>query len=146
MRMPMCASLAVAALATAGATVPLVSASAAAKLPCHASMSVTHPSHNTTTDAKVTTAGGAWVATFAHYKTVRREKTTHANAAGHATLAYDISRATYGYKVVVTVYVDKGTRKGSCKTSFTPMAASASTPAPNPTPSGPAPTPTSTPG
>ena len=40
--------------------------------------------------------------------------------AGKATVPYYISGATPGYRVVVRVYVSKGSRKGTCSTSFLP--------------------------
>ena len=83
-------------------------------------MSNAHPADYTTTDVLVTTAGHSGVTTIAHYRTVNREHHRTANAKGKAKVPYYISGATPGFKVVVDVDVSKGSRKGSCKTSFTP--------------------------
>jgi hypothetical protein len=83
-------------------------------------MSNTHPADYTTIYVKVRTAGGAKVVTVAHYKTTNHRKTRTANAAGRANVPYDISGATPGYKVKVSVTVSKHGRSDSCLTSFTP--------------------------
>lgn len=87
-------------------------ASGAAKLSCAASISVARPAHGQRTDVVVRTAGRAWVGAFAHYKTGVVKKTTHASAAGRATLVFSAGKAAYGYKVVVNVYVDKAGPQG----------------------------------
>ncbi len=104
-------------LATA---VPAGAASTAKPLPCHASMSNSRPADFTTTDVRVKTAAHAGVTTVAHYRTVNRKHHRTANSAGKATVPYHISGATPGFRVVVKVYVSKGSRKGSCSTSFLP--------------------------
>ena len=109
------------AITVAVAALP-ASAAPARALPCHASMSNSHPRDYTTTDVRVRTAAHAGVTTVAHYRTVNRRHHRTANARGRATVPYYISGATPGYKVIVDVYVSKGNRKGSCKTSFTPHA------------------------
>lgn len=103
-------------MASAGA------ASAAAKLPCSARVTVARPAHGQRTDVVVRTSARAWVGAYAHYKTGVVKKTTHANTSGRATLIYSAGKAAYGHKVLVTVHVAKGTRKGTCSTSFTPTA------------------------
>ncbi len=105
---------------TAVLAAPPASASPATALRCHASMSNSHPADYTTTDVRVRTVAHAGVTTVAHYRTVSRKHHRTANTAGKATVPYYISGATPGYKVVVDVYVHKGSRKGSCSTSFTP--------------------------
>jgi len=105
---------------TVAVAAPPASAAPATALPCRASMSNSHPRDYTTTDVRVKTAGHAGVTTVAHYRTVNRKHHRTANAKGRATVPYYISGATPGYKVIVDVYVSKGSRKGSCKTSFTP--------------------------
>jgi hypothetical protein len=105
---------------TVAVAAPQATASPARALPCHASMSNSHPRDYTTTDVRVSTAAHAGVTTVAHYRTVNRRHHRTANAAGRATVPYYISGATPGYKVVVDVYVTRGSRKGSCSTSFTP--------------------------
>jgi hypothetical protein len=109
--------------ATAGVFVaaPAGAAPSPAPLTCHASMSNSHPKDYSTTDVLVSTVGSAAVTTTAHYLS---KPTIHhgvANAAGKAVIAYKISRATKNFRVVVTVKVQKGSRSGSCSTSFTPV-------------------------
>jgi len=72
------------------------------------------------TDVRVRTTGLAKVVTVAHYRTTNHKKMAKAGPGGRATIPYYISGATPGYKVRVTVSVSKGTRIGSCSTSFTP--------------------------
>ncbi len=116
------ASIAVAIITPLGVTVtaPADAASTTRPLPCHASMSNSRPADYTTTDVRVKTAARAAITTIAHYRTVNRKYHRHANGAGRATVPYYISGATPGYRVVVDVYVSKGTRRGSCSTSFIP--------------------------
>ena len=91
-------------------------------LPCHASMSNYHPEDYTTVTVRVRTAPFAHVTTVAHYRTENTTKHRQANSLGRAHIPYYISGATPGFRVVVNVTVRKGTRKGSCRTSFTPTA------------------------
>jgi hypothetical protein len=98
-----------------------VAAPASTPLPCHASMSNSHPSDYTTTYVRVHTAGYASVTTVAHYKTTNHKKTGTAGKKGNASIGYYISRATPGYKVVVSVRVTHGKRSGSCSTWFIPQ-------------------------
>lgn len=60
------------------------------------------------------------VTTVAHYRTT---STTHHAAAGrkgNVSIRYIIKGATPGYQVKVSVSVKKGSRTGSCSTSFSP--------------------------
>jgi hypothetical protein len=114
------ALLAAAGAATATAAVAAPAAPAAAALPCQASMSNNHPADYTTTDVRVHTVGYASVTTVAHYKTTNHKKTGTAGVRGNATIAYYISGATPGYRVVVSVRVVHGNRSGSCSTWFIP--------------------------
>ena len=107
---------AVALLALAGVQ---SQADAGIKLPCTASMSNPYPAQNSTTNALVKTTAAATVTTVAHYKTTNTTHTAKSNGSGRATIAYKISRATRGYRVVVSVRVKKGSAAGSCSTSFT---------------------------
>jgi azurin len=110
-----------AATATAAVAAPTApTAPAAAALPCQASMSNNHPADYTTTDVRVHTVGHASVTTVAHYKTTNHKKTGTAGVRGNATIAYYISGATPGYRVVVSVRVVHGNRSGSCSTWFIP--------------------------
>jgi hypothetical protein len=97
-------------------------AAAATSLPCSASVTVARPAHGQRTDVIVRTAARAWVGALAHYKTGVVKKTTHASSSGRAAIAFSAGKAVYGHKVVVKIYVDKGSRKGKCATSFTPTA------------------------
>jgi hypothetical protein len=97
-----------------------VPATPAAPLPCHASMTNSHPADYTTTGVKIRTAPYARAATVAHYRTTNHKKSRTANSHGRVTIDYYISGATPGFRVKVSVQVTKGNRKGSCSTSFTP--------------------------
>jgi hypothetical protein len=84
-------------------------------------MSDPHPSHNQTTDVDVRTGvAGASVTATAHYKTTSTSHTASAAGGGSAVVPFDISRATYGYPVRVSVTVKSGGTSRSCSTSFTP--------------------------
>jgi hypothetical protein len=89
-------------------------------LPCTASVSNSSPADYSTVDIYVRTASGASVTTVAYYKTTGHQKSTTANSAGQATIAYYISRATPGYTVEVDVTASAGARSSHCSTSFTP--------------------------
>jgi hypothetical protein len=97
-----------------------VAAADAARLPCSAAMSNARPADYTTTDVRVHTAAHAHVTTVAHYRTTSTTHHRTAGSKGNATVPYYISGATPGYKVKVSVSVVKGSRTGSCSTSFTP--------------------------
>ena len=89
-------------------------------LSCSASVSNSSPADYTTVDINVRTAAGASVTAVAHYKTTDHKKSTSANSAGQATIAYYISGATPGYTVDVDVTVSVGSRSSHCAASFTP--------------------------
>ena len=116
--LPAAAALTLVAVAPASAS--STSPARAKRLPCHASMSNTHPADYTTTDVRVKTGDHARVVTVAHYRTVNHKKVAHSNGHGRATIPYYISGATPGYTVQVTVTVTRGRRSGACSTSFTP--------------------------
>jgi hypothetical protein len=111
-----------AAAISLGAAGPALAGSAAtaALKSCSASVTKTHPADYTTTDVKVRTAPGVEVFTVAHYKTVNRAYYRIANSAGRATIAYYVSGATPGHRVVVDVTVVSAHQANSCSTSFTP--------------------------
>jgi hypothetical protein len=90
-------------------------------LSCRASVSSTSPADYTTVNIEVRTAAGASVTTVAHYKSTDHPKSAVADGAGHATVAYDVSGATPGYKVRVNVTASAGARAAHCFTSFTPV-------------------------
>jgi hypothetical protein len=90
-------------------------------LTCKASMSTAKPKDHSKVDVNITTKGGASITTAAHYKTSTNTKTAKASASGQASVVYDISSATPGYKVVVDVFVKSGTSHSTCSTSFTPV-------------------------
>ena len=104
------------------AAAPSASASAmhSKPLPCHATMSASHPADFTTTTVRVKTVAEARVTTVAHYRTVNRTHHGRANRHGRAAIPYRISGATPGFRVVVDVTVRWPHRSGNCKTSFTP--------------------------
>lgn len=114
-----------AAFATAALAVPVLGASpvsAAAALPCRASVNNAHPADYTTVRVRIRTAAKAAVTTVAHYKTTSHEKQGTAGRKGRLTIPYYIDGATPGYTVQVDVTVAKGGRTGGCSTSFTPQA------------------------
>lgn len=113
----MVAACAAAGLVGTGVAVP---AHAAGRLRCTARMSDATPARYSNTYVLVHTAAAASVRTSAHYKTTTTTKTGTADRSGNAQLGYDISRATKGYRVVVTVTVRKGSRQAGCATSFVP--------------------------
>jgi hypothetical protein len=84
-------------------------------------MSNPSPFKYTTTDVMVSSWGNVGVTTVAHYKTTDRTHVGTTNSSGKATIAYYISDATAGFRVVVNVTVHKQGRTGSCWTSFTPQ-------------------------
>lgn len=108
-----------AGLATAASAAPVTHAASEA-LACHASVSNSRPRDYTDIYVKVATADGARITTVAHYKTKSTTHTGTANSKGDASIKYDISGATPGYRVVVSVKATSGKRSGSCSTSFTP--------------------------
>jgi hypothetical protein len=87
---------------------------------CSASVSNRQPADYTTVYIYVQTRGGALVKTVAHYRTTDHPKSARADSSGHATIAYYISRATPGYRVVVDVTVTLGSFRARCSTWFTP--------------------------
>jgi hypothetical protein len=103
------------------APAPSKPARTSGRLSCGASVSNASPADYTTVDISVRTAPGASVTTIAHYKTTDHPKSTTANSAGQATIAYYISGATPGYTVDVDVTVSAGSRSSHCTTSFTPV-------------------------
>jgi hypothetical protein len=111
-------------IATLGLLAPSAPASAAAStvLRCSASMTKSHPADYTSTGVRIRTAAHAHIKTVAHYKTTSHPKYATANSQGHRTVWYYISGATPGYQVTVDVYVSRGSRSGSCQTSFVPHA------------------------
>ncbi len=97
-------------------------AAPASPLPCSASMSNSHPKDYTTTQVRVHTGTFAAVTTVAHYRTTNTTHRGTAGRRGNLSVGYYISGATPGYPVKVSVTVRKGSRSGSCSTSFTPHA------------------------
>jgi hypothetical protein len=89
-------------------------------LSCTARVSDAHPAQYSTVVVFVSTRGGAAVTTTAHYKTKDTVKSTTANGAGAGSVSYEISRATKGYRVEVSVVVALKGAHSSCSTSFTP--------------------------
>jgi hypothetical protein len=99
----------------------LASPARPAPLRCNASMSNNKPRDNSTTVVRVRTNSRAHVVTVAHYKTTNHRKQGQAGSKGRLGVPYDISRATPGFRVKVSVTVSRGDRSGSCSTSFTPQ-------------------------
>ena len=88
-------------------------------LACRAAVSDAHPTK--TAVVYVLTAAGARVTISAHYKTTTNTESARANRAGIASTSYYTGGATPGYKVVVTVLVQSGSRVGACLTSYVPV-------------------------
>ena len=91
-----------------------------AALSCSASVSSSQPADYSTVDVYVRTAAGAAVTTVAQYKTTSHQKSATADTQGRATVAYSISAATRGYRVVVDVTVQRSGATSHCSASFTP--------------------------
>jgi len=113
------------ALALGLTTAPALAATAtrqapAAGLRCHATMTNRHPHDYTSTGVRVQTVPYARATTVAHYKTTNHKKSLRTNRHGRRTIWYYISGATPGFTVMVSVYVSRHGRKGTCSTSFTP--------------------------
>lgn len=89
-------------------------------LACRASVSNAHPSDYSTTTVDVVTVANAHVTTSAHYRTTTDTRSATANGHGRATISYDVSDATEGFRVIVTVRVQSGNRSGTCQTSYVP--------------------------
>jgi hypothetical protein len=58
---------------------------------------------------------------LSHYRTITNTQSAKANSHGLAAISYDISDATEGFKVIVTVRVQSGSRSGRCQTSYIPQ-------------------------
>ncbi|HEY2552023.1 MAG TPA: hypothetical protein VGI64_15760 [Streptosporangiaceae bacterium] len=114
------ALLSPAGASTVGAATAGASTDAVRPLPCRAFMSNSHPADFTTTIVEVRTASFARVVTVAHFKTTNHKKTRKAGQHGRVGVPYDISDATPGFRVKVSVTVSKAGRTGHCSTSFTP--------------------------
>jgi hypothetical protein len=116
----MAAGRVLAALVTVGvvaATSAAVAPPARATSACSATMSMAHPRDNQTEVLTVRTTRSAKTSATVHYKTSKPVKSGTASTTGVATIKFDISRATYGYRVVVDVTTSS---HQSCATSFTP--------------------------
>jgi hypothetical protein len=84
-------------------------------------MSNAHPADYSTTYVDLRTVAGASVTATAHYKSTDTTHTGTANGSGNAAIAFEISRATRGYTVEVSVTVRRDSAFASCSTSFTPQ-------------------------
>jgi len=89
-----------------------------AKLKCTARMSNSKPTQYSTTHVLISTAASAKVTTVAHYKTTTTTHSATASSSGKADIAYQISGATHGRKVPVSVTVRKSVQTATCSTSF----------------------------
>ncbi len=106
-----------------GVATPVVLApaadAAATPAACVATVSNARPVQNSTVVVSVSRVGtAAAVTTVAHYKTTATTKKTTADRTGKAGLAYAISRATHGFKVVINVTAAKGNSHWACSTAF----------------------------
>jgi uncharacterized membrane protein YidH (DUF202 family) len=116
-------SLATVAAGVAVATLAPTAVATAATAPtrgCVASVSNPRPVQNSTVVVTVRgVAGGAAVTSVAHFKSTNTTHRFGAAANGTGSTAYPISRATHGYRVVVSVTAAKGSARWSCSTAFT---------------------------
>jgi hypothetical protein len=103
------------------ATIAVASNSSAATVACTAHVNNPNPTDYSTVTVLIHTRSNARISTTAHYMSTDTVKTTQANASGTASVAYRISRATSGFRVIVTVVARSGSLIGSCSTSFTPV-------------------------
>jgi hypothetical protein len=55
------------------------------------------------------------------YKTTTDTQSARANSKGLAVTSYDVSDATPGFRVKVSVLVQRGNRQGQCLTSYVPQ-------------------------
>jgi hypothetical protein len=104
----------------ASPTVPAKTSATGRGLSCSASVSNSSPADYSTVDITVRTAAAATVTTVAHYKTTDHQKSAVAGGSGVATIAYSISGASPGFRVVVDVTAAAAGRTATCSTSFTP--------------------------
>lgn len=110
------------ALSTTLAVAPTASAAAPKTKACSATVSVAKPKQYSTVTIRISKLPGSKsVTTVAHYKTTNTKKTAKSNSKGQASVAYAISRATIGRKVVVNVTAQSGIQKYACSTSFVPV-------------------------
>lgn len=84
-------------------------------------MSNANPAQNSTTDVLVTTVAGAALTVTAHYKSTNTTHSGTADSSGHASVPFNISRATVGFTVAVDVQASAGGLTSTCSTSFTPI-------------------------
>ncbi len=110
------------ALSTTLAIAPTASAAVSKTKACTATVSVAKPKQYSTVTVKISKLPASKkVTAIAHYKSTNTKKTATSNSKGQATVAYAISRATVGYKVIVNVTAVSGTQKYACATSFVPV-------------------------
>lgn len=110
-------------LAIAAATIiPTAAACGPPPMTCIASVSNATPKDYSRVFVYVHSLAYTALTTTAHYATTNHVKTGATNSTGNGTVYYDISRATPGYKVVVSVAAVNGSQRASCSTSFTPQA------------------------
>jgi endonuclease YncB( thermonuclease family) len=94
-------------------------ATVAAATPCAATVSNASPTRNATVTVHITSDYPSSTASAtAHYKTTDTTNSSTTDSAGAASIAFRISSATPGYRVVIDVTV-AGTSR--CQTSFTPV-------------------------
>ena len=87
---------------------------------CSASVSDPSPPQHSTEHVLIQTGPGAAVAATAHYKATNTTQTGTAGPDGKADIAFAISRATLGFRVIVDVTTTLHGSAASCSTSFTP--------------------------
>jgi hypothetical protein len=88
---------------------------------CTARVSNAHPAQYSTVSVYTSTSPGATVVATAHYKSKDTSHTATADSAGAATVDFEISRATVGYTVRVSITASIGGDHASCSSAFTPQ-------------------------
>jgi hypothetical protein len=109
-------------------------------LRCHARAVKSRPRVRTVARIAVHTAARARVTGHADSGLAQVSASGRAGARGWRTLRFRLHGARAGLRVVITVYVSRHARTGTCQASFRPRAAPR--PAPVSVPTTPAPTPT----
>ncbi len=100
------------------AVTPTTRPTVAVATPCTATVSNTSPTRNATVTVRISSDyPSATASATAHYKTTDTTNESATDSSGYATIAFRISSATPGYRVIIDVTV-AGTSR--CQTSFTP--------------------------
>ena len=92
-----------------------------APLTCSISPSAAHPFQNSREIMTIRSVPGVRVLTAAQFASTTLSRTTTINALGFGNTSYDLRLAAPNQAVKVTALVTRGSRRGTCATSFTPV-------------------------